>query len=88
MKTITFTELRTFIGKYLSKAKSGDTFMITERGRPIAKIVPIRGFEMKRSGHANRGKAQLPPDFWTLPRPKDPEGLALQYLLSERHVGR
>ena len=87
MKTITVTELRTLLGSYLSKVRSGNKFMITERGRPIAMIVPIRGLEMKRAGRANSGKASLPADFWTLPRPKDPKGLALRYLLTERDVG-
>jgi len=87
MKTITVTELRTLLGSYLSKVRSGNKFMITERGRPIAMIVPIRGLEMKRARCANSGKASLPADFWTLPRPKDPKGLALRYLLTERDVG-
>jgi len=88
MKTITVTELRTLLGSYLSKVRSGDKFAITERGRPIALIVPIRGLEMKLARRANSGKAKLPSDFWTLPRPKDPKGLALQYLLTERFEGR
>jgi hypothetical protein len=31
--------------------------------------------------------AKLPPDFWELPRPTDPEGLVRKALLEERESG-
>jgi prevent-host-death family protein len=92
MKTITVTELRTSLSKYVTKVKSGDTFRITERGNPIATIIPIHRSvaelnhlqTLEQAGLARIGNNNLPADFWELPRPKDTEGLALQHLLSER----
>ena len=35
-----------------------------------------------------KGTGRIPEDFWELPKPKDPEGLALRYLLEDRREGR
>jgi prevent-host-death family protein len=97
MKTAAVSELKALLSKYLSKVKAGEEIVVTDRGKPVAKIVPIRRAEMEiaphlltleRSGLARIGKSALPADFWTLPRPKDRKGLALQALLKEREEGR
>ena len=85
------------MSKYLSKVKAGEEVVVTDRGRPIAKIVPIKRTEMEipphlltleRAGLARIGKSSLPTNFWSLPRPKDKKGAALKALLSEREEGR
>ncbi|MGB3681273.1 MAG: hypothetical protein WA990_02185 [Rubrobacteraceae bacterium] len=46
---------------------------------------------LMRSGESvirTKGTGKIPEDFWDLPRPKDPEGLALRYLLEDRREGR
>ena len=97
MKTAAVSELKALLSKYLSKVKAGEEVVVTDRGKPVAKIVPIRRTEMEiaphlltleRAGLARIGKSSLPADFWTLPRPKDRKGLALQNLLKEREEGR
>jgi prevent-host-death family protein len=97
VKTAAVSELKAMLSEYLSKVKAGEEVMVTDRGKPIAKIVPIRGTEMvispyllslERAGLARIGKASLPADFWTQPRPKDLKGQALQSLLKEREEGR
>lgn len=35
-----------------------------------------------------RGTGKVPEEFWTMPRPKDPEGLLLKALLEDRERGR
>ncbi len=35
-----------------------------------------------------RGTGKIPDEFWTMPRPKDPEGLLLKALLEDRREGR
>lgn len=45
---------------------------------------------MRSGGSVTRKKGigRIPEDFWKLPKPKDPEGLALRYLLEDRREGR
>ena len=97
MKTAAVAELKASLSKYLAKVKGGEEVLVTERGRPIAKIVPLRRdatifpeylLELERAGKVRLGTGRLPKDFWKLPRPKDPEGRALKALLEEREERR
>ncbi|MDD9370486.1 MAG: type II toxin-antitoxin system prevent-host-death family antitoxin [Acidimicrobiales bacterium] len=38
---VAVTELRSNLRRWLSKAKDGDDVVITERGLPVARLVPI-----------------------------------------------
>ncbi len=44
---------------------------------------------LMRSGPplAQRGTGRVSEKFWKMPKPKDPEGLALRYLLEDRREG-
>ena len=97
MKSATVSKLKATLSEYLTKVKAGEEVMITERGKPIAKIVPLpkNGSsisphlqEFARAGLVRLGSGKLPAGFWKLPRPKDPKGLAVQALLEERAEGR
>ena len=45
--------------------------------------------ELARKGKLRtRGSGRVPDDFWDMPRPKDPEGLARRYLIEDRRQGR
>ncbi len=97
MKTTNVSELKASLSEYLSKVKAGEEVLVTDRGKPVAKIVPIKRGEievpahllvLERAGLIKIGTGKLPPHFWELPRPKDPEGLALKALLKEREEGR
>lgn len=35
-----------------------------------------------------KGTGRISEEFWKMPKPKDPEGLALRYLLEDRREGR
>ena len=41
MKTIGVRELRQNASRYLRDAEAGETFQVTDRGRPVALLVPI-----------------------------------------------
>jgi prevent-host-death family protein len=41
MKTIGIRELRQHASKYLRMAEAGETIEVTDRGRPVARIVPV-----------------------------------------------
>ncbi|MFA5788111.1 MAG: type II toxin-antitoxin system prevent-host-death family antitoxin [Actinomycetota bacterium] len=89
-------ELKARLSSYLKAVKSGGEVIVTERGKPIARLVPFTGpeanasrvAELVRAGMLRQGTGRLPRSFWTLPRPKDPRGRGLAYLLEERAEDR
>ena len=91
------SQLKATLSRFLARVKRGEELIITERRRPIAKIVPIGHDrstlpawlrELERVGLAKVGTGHLPSNFWGLPRPKDPRARARQALLEERAEGR
>jgi len=97
MKTAAVSELKALLSKYLSNVKAGEEVVVTDRGKPIAKLVPIKRAEMEipphlltleRAGLARIGKSSIPANFWSLPRPKDKKGALRKALLKEREEGR
>lgn len=42
---------------------------------------------MEQRGEIKLGTGKIPADFWSKPRPKDPEGEVLDALLDERQYG-
>jgi len=95
MKTATVSRLKASLSEYLRQVKAGEEVLVTERGRPIAKLTPAVGSsslpqhlaEMEKQGLVKIGPGRLPKGFWDLPRPKDPKGLIVKSLLREREEG-
>lgn len=97
MKAAAVSELKASLSKFLAAVKGGEEVIVTDRGKPIAKLVPMTRDEqerpphlltLERAGLAKIGTGGLPPDFWDLPRPKDPRNRALKALLKEREESR
>ena len=97
MKSAAVSELKTSLSKYLSIVKAGEEILITEHGKPIARLAPLEGrsakipahlLDLERAGLVRIGSGRLPPGFWDRKRPRDPRGLALKALLEERETGR
>ena len=96
MATVGVSELKARLSDYLDKVKAGAEVLITDRGRPVARLVPVhRPKEMRASlsrmekqGLIRLGTGKIPKNFWRIPRPKDPQGLVLRSLLEERGEGR
>ena len=96
MKTAAVSQLKASLSGYLLTVKAGEEVIVTDRGRPIAKLVPIEPSyalpehlkELEKKGLMAVGTGKLPKDFWDLPRPKDSKGQALKALLEERREGR
>jgi len=96
MKTATVSKLKASLSEYLRQVKAGEEVLVTERGRPIAKLTPAERSailpqdlaELEKQGIVKIGTGKLPKNFWSLPRPKDPKGLVLKSLLQEREEGR
>ena len=102
-RTAMVSELKASLSQYLARVKAGDEVVVTERGTPIAKLVPIppgggegdeddpqwaRLRQMAAQGLVTLGTGKIPDEFWELPRPDDPEGLVLKGLLEDRETSR
>ena len=96
MKTAAVSELKSHLSEYLSRVKAGSEILITDHGKPVARLVPLSRsknlkaslIKMEKQGLLKLGSGKLPKDFWTLPRPEDAKGLVLKALLEEREEGR
>lgn len=97
MRSVSVSELKAKLSEYLARVKGGQEVIVTERRKPIAKIVPLRREaesaavqlrELQRAGLVRVGAGDIPPNLWDLPRPKDPAGRGVSALLEERMAGR
>jgi prevent-host-death family protein len=96
MKTAAVSELKARLSKYLDRVKAGEEILITDRGNPVARLTPIVRAKtsrqtigiMEKRGLIKLGSGKLPKNFWSMPRPADPEGMVLKALLEEREGGR
>lgn len=92
MKTVGVADLKARLSEYLATVKAGGEILVTERGKPIARISPIDAelefpahlVEMAKAGLVKLPTKKLDRDFFKLERPKDPDGAVLAALLAER----
>ena len=96
MKIAAVSKLKAYLSEYLNQVKAGNEVLITDRGKPVARLVPISRTKaageslarMEKQGLIKLGSGRLPKDFWAMPRAEDPQGLVLKALLEEREEGR
>ena len=97
MKTAGVAELKARLTSYLKQVKSGNEIVITDRGSPVAKLVPIdaaqkrdeRRQRLAAGGLLKLGRRRMPKSL--LVPPKGPANIGeavLSALLSERAEGR
>lgn len=87
--------LKARLSEYLRRAKGGKPVVVTDRGRPVARLAALEGEpalegrmeELVASGLARRPSGPLDLDFLQRPRPKDPDGRSLEAVLEERGEG-
>lgn len=98
MSRVSITELKAKLSEYLSAVRAGEEIVVTDRGRPVARVSPIRG-ERKmesRMGRLVRAGLIRPPtspdalDVGELLESalEDPDGRIRKTLLEERRTGR
>jgi prevent-host-death family protein len=96
MKKASVSELKTSLSEYLLGVKNGEEVLVTERGRPVARLIPALGAEsggerkrrLIRAGVLRAGSGRLPSDLLKPSPVGDPEGKTLRGLLEERRSGR
>ena len=97
MRTATISKLKASLSEYLVKVKAGEELIVTDRGKPVAKIVPMqRGdlvvpahlLHLERQGGVRIGVGRLPDGFLERRCPKDQQGRGLGSLLEEREGSR
>jgi prevent-host-death family protein len=88
-------ELKASLSSYLAKVKAGEEVIITERGRPVARLVPLgaAAWDDRVLDLARRGVVRLPERpldaaaveaLLRRPRPPVPEGTTRRLIDSER----
>lgn len=96
MKTIGVAELKAHLSRYLDHVKNGHEVLVTERGLPVAKIVPLRAAEaldsrrerLAKAGLLRLGSGRISPLLLKPPKgPRRGFGV-LKALLDERAEGR
>jgi len=50
MKTIGSRELKNRLGRYLGMVRKGEAILVTERGKPVARILPLDPPQEEESG--------------------------------------
>ena len=93
MVVTTIATLKASLSEFLAGVKAGEEVIVTDRGRPVARIVPYAsgGAELDdlvRSGQVRRSRGPVPPGFWAQLGPDDPKGRLLRALLEEREATR
>jgi prevent-host-death family protein len=93
MQTASVSELKTHVSEYMGRVKSGEELLLTDRGRPFARIVPLRREELpanermaqlERAGLVRIGKGLMPAELLTPRIQAQPGVSALTALLAER----
>ncbi len=93
MESTSISHLKAYLSRYISIVKTGEDIIITDRGNPIAKIVPIKRSnrnmnahlkELERTGIIKFGSGKIPGNFWDMPRWKDQNSMARRLLRKER----
>ncbi|MQA76521.1 MAG: type II toxin-antitoxin system prevent-host-death family antitoxin [Solirubrobacterales bacterium] len=93
MTSAAISELKAKLSEYLARVRAGEQVLITDRGRPVARIVPVGEraphlADLERRGLLRAPSARLADDFFKRPRPVDAEGATRAALIEERREGR
>jgi len=94
MKTVSVSELKTHLSAELRHVKAGEDILVVERGRPIARLVPVGREEddvemaqLAAQGLIRRGTGKVGGAFWRSVRPLDPSGAVRSGVDAERESG-
>jgi len=92
MRTAAISKLKAKLSEHIAWVKRGEEVLVTERGKPVARLVPIapgageddRLRELAARGIVRPGRGQLRRTLSGLPVGSVPEGVVLRVLDQER----
>jgi prevent-host-death family protein len=98
MKRATLTDTKNNLSALVDQVRHGETILILDRGRPVARLESVQGGEddpegrlarLERQGLLRRGSAPPPREILMAKPPRPSAGVsALEALLAERRDGR
>ena len=95
MKTVPVSILKARLSEYLRRVRAGEEVVVTDRGVPIARLMPLapeqwhsRVQALSEAGLVRPGEGPLPDSLLEECGPADPSGSVLSALLEERDSGR
>lgn len=97
METASISKLKALLSHYLCIVRTGEEVLITDRGKAVAKLVPVSQDdpvwsphlrELEKGGLIRLGSGEFPASFWSDAGSPDPKGRTLQALLDERAESR
>lgn len=97
MKSAAVSQLKASLSEYLSIVKGGEEILVTERGKPIARVVPVEGkakedarrMELARRGVIRLGRGRISEELVRrLPLANVPQEVIRQIMDEEREENR
>ena len=98
MKKASITEAKNGLSALIERVKAGESVLIMDRGRPVARLEPVgagahtddaRLSRLIREGVIRPARAPLPSSIWTEDPPRTKDGSSIvAALLEERREGR
>ena len=97
MGTTTITEAKNRLSALIDRVQAGESIIILERGRPVARLEPVAGYadptgrlaRLERAGLVKIGTGAPPIEFLRTPGPKLGPGFSLvDAVIEERRTGR
>ncbi|MBN1615649.1 MAG: type II toxin-antitoxin system prevent-host-death family antitoxin [Deltaproteobacteria bacterium] len=97
MKTAAVSALKASLSEYLAGVKAGEEIIVTDRGKPIARLMPLQHDEtgmpeelrnLEKAGIVRIGSGRIPESFWKTQRVKDGQAAARKALIEEREEAR
>ncbi len=93
MTVAAVSEIKARLSEYLARVRGGEEVVVTDRGRPVARIVPVEDREphlgeLERQGLIRGPSARLPDDFLDRPRPALEGPSLVDAVIEERAEGR
>jgi len=95
MMRVSISQLKDQLSAYLKKVQSGETVLVTDRDRPVAKLEPVdatmmddaRLARLVAAGHVKPGTHRLMPDL-IQPIQVGADARVVEALLQDREEGR
>jgi prevent-host-death family protein len=93
-RTTSVAALKARLSEYLRRVKAGDEVIVTDRGAPVARLVPLEPAERRatrrdrllRSGLLRPGRGKLPKAITTSTPPDPGNDSVVQALIEERRT--